>query len=99
MSREELTKRIREVAPSLPHHERIQKIYLFGSQLHGDAKEDSDVDLLIELLEPLSFFQLFAVEEALKAAVGREVDLVTPEFLSKYFRDDVLREAFVLYEG
>lgn len=56
------------------------------------------MDLLIELSEPLSFFKLFAVEAALKAAVGKEVDLITPEFLSKYFREDVFREALIVYE-
>jgi predicted nucleotidyltransferase len=99
MSRDEVQKKVRAAVQRLPHKERIRKIALFGSQLHEAAKADSDVDLLIEFTEPISFFQLHDLEEALKKAVGREVDVVTPEFLSQYFRDDVLREALTLYEG
>jgi predicted nucleotidyltransferase len=52
------------------------------------------VDLLVEF-EPgqrvgLAFF---AIQEELSALLGRRVDLHTPQFLSRYFRDEVLAEA------
>jgi predicted nucleotidyltransferase len=41
----------------------------------------------------------FGMEEELAAILGRKVDLHTPQFLSKYFRDQVVAEAEVQYVG
>ncbi len=78
------------------HH--IQKLALFGSVLREDFRPDSDVDVLVEF-EPgqrvgLAFF---AMQEELSELLGRKVDLNTPNFLSRYFRDQVRAEAEVLY--
>jgi uncharacterized protein len=78
------------------HH--VRKFMLFGSILRGDFRADSDVDVLVEF-EPdhtpgLAFFKM---QEELSSLLGRNVDLNTPRCLSRHFRDDVLREAQVLY--
>lgn len=78
------------------HH--IRKLSLFGSVLRDDFSSDSDVDVLVEF-EPghtpgLAFF---GMEEELSIILGRDVDLNTPNFLSKYFREEVLMEAEALY--
>ncbi len=44
-------------------------------------------------------FGFFSMQEELSALLGRKVDLHTPGFLSKYFREEVLREAEVLYDA
>lgn len=76
---------------------RIKRLALFGSVLRSDFGPESDVDVLVEF-EPgervgLRFFD---IERALSDLVRRKVDLNTPGFLSKYFRDEVLSEAEVL---
>ena len=78
------------------HH--IRKLALFGSVLREDFRPDSDVDVLVEF-EPghvpgLAFFEM---QEELSTLVGRRVDLSTPAFLSRYFRDRVLAEAQTQY--
>ena len=78
------------------HH--IRKLALFGSVLREDFRRDSDVDVLVEF-EPdqqvgLSFFSM---QEELSTLLGRHVDLNTPNFLSRYFRDEVVAHAHVLY--
>jgi hypothetical protein len=82
------------------HH--IRRLSLFGSTLKGTARPDSDVDLLVEF-EPdatPSLFDLANIEQELSALLGgRRVDLRTPEDLSRYFRDEVVREAEVQYEA
>jgi predicted nucleotidyltransferase len=79
------------------HH--IRKLALFGSALRTDFRPDSDVDVLVEF-EPdhVPGLAFFGMEEELSELVGRKVDLNTPEFLSRYFRDEVLAQAEVLYE-
>jgi len=78
----------------------IKRLSLFGSYLHGDFTEDSDVDLLVEFIADakITYFDLFDLQEALQGFIGQRVDLLTPAALSPYFRDDVLAEAEVIYE-
>lgn len=73
---------------------RIRRLALFGSVLRDDFGPDSDVDVLVEFEDGhapgLAFF---AMENELSKVLGRKVDLNTPQFLSRHFRDDVLAEA------
>jgi len=79
---------------------RIRRLALFGSILREDFRSDSDIDVLVEF-EPdaRTGFAFFGMQEELSEILGRKVDLNTPGFLSKYFRDEVLREAEVLYDA
>lgn len=82
------------------HH--IRKLSLFGSRLKGTARPDSDIDLLVEFLPDASptYFDLADIEIELSALLdGHKVDLRTPAELSRYFRDQVLREAQEQYAG
>lgn len=77
---------------------RVRRLALFGSVLRDDFAPESDVDVLVEF-EPgeapgLGFFTM---QDELAEMFGRPVDLNTPAFLSHHFRDQVVREAEVLY--
>jgi len=78
----------------------ITRLSLFGSVLREDFSPDSDVDVLVEF-EPEyipSFFRLFAMQDELSEIIGvRNVDMRTPKDLSRYFRDEVIRNAVVQY--
>ncbi len=78
----------------------IVRLSLFGSVLHGSARPDSDLDLLVEFAtgkEP-GLIGLAAIEADLSALLGgRPVDLRTPQDLSPHFRGEVLRTAEVQY--
>ncbi|MGH7842110.1 MAG: nucleotidyltransferase family protein [Candidatus Binataceae bacterium] len=78
------------------HH--IRKLSLFGSVLREDFRTDSDVDVLVEFERGFApGLKFFALEGELSQILGRKVDLNTPAFLSKYFRDRALAEAEVEY--
>ena len=82
------------------HH--IRRLSLFGSMLKGTNRPDSDVDLLVEFEQGAAptFFDLAAIEMELSTLLGgRRVDVRTPQDLSRYFRDEVVREAEVQYES
>lgn len=78
------------------HH--IRRLALFGSVLRDDFGPESDVDVLVEFAPGhtpgLAFF---GMQEELSELLGRKVDLLTPQDLSRYFRDEVVRNAEVLY--
>lgn len=80
------------------HH--ISRLSIFGSALHSDFNEKSDIDMLVEF-EPDHIPGLFGIarmERELSVLLGgRKVDLRTPEDLSRYFRQQVLDEAGVQY--
>lgn len=77
---------------------RINRLSLFGSVLGDDFSEESDVDVLVEFMPGhtpgLAFF---AMQEELSRIFGRPVDLHTPDFLSPYFREEVLAQSEQLY--
>ena len=78
----------------------IRSMAFFGSVLRADFGPESDVDVLVEF-EPAHVPDLFGIarmERELSTMFGgRKVDLRTAEDLSRYFRDDVLKEAEVQY--
>ena len=78
----------------------IRRLAVFGSALRNEFTPDSDVDVLVEF-EPdhvPGLFGLAQMERELSSAFGgRQVDLRTPEDLSRYFRAQVLAEAEVQY--
>ena len=80
------------------HH--IRKLALFGSVLRDDFRPDSDVDVLVEF-EPghVPGLAFFAMQRELSEILGRKVDLNTPQCLSRYYREEVLAEAEVLYDA
>jgi uncharacterized protein len=99
MVKEELTDRLRSAVEASPYRDRIRSVALFGSHVHGTARDDSDIDVLIDF-EPqatIGLFEFIEIQEQLSEALGRHVDLLTPQALSKYFRDEVLREAEPVY--
>lgn len=77
--------------------ENIKRLSVFGSTLRGDNRENSDIDMLVEFDGTQTLFQLIQTKYKLEENLKVAVDLVTKESLSKYFREDVLREAKVIY--
>jgi predicted nucleotidyltransferase len=78
------------------HH--IKKLSLFGSVLREDFGPDSDVDVLVEF-EPghTPGLKFITMQDELSEMLGRKVDLVTPNFLHRLIRDEVLGEAEAKY--
>ena len=65
---------------------------LFGSYARGDAREDSDLDVLVELEPGRSLLDLVRLERELRDALGLDVDVVTPNSLHPLIHDRVMAE-------
>jgi len=100
MNKREIKKSLKEAIEENPFKKEIKRISLFGSYLNGKPKKDSDVDLLIEFLPSsrIGFFKLVNIQNAIEHHVGKKIDLLTPESISKYFRAKVLKQAEIIYE-
>jgi predicted nucleotidyltransferase len=75
---------------------RIRRLALFGSILRDDFRPESDIDVLVEF-EPGAKVGLrfFAIERALSELLGRKVDLNTPGFLGKYYKEEIPESVMV----
>ena len=100
MDKNTIKQKIAENISALPHKEEVKSLSLFGSQLHGTATEGSDIDILVEF-QPnahVGFFKMSDILQFLENNTGKKVDLVPKDGLSKYFRDEVISEAEMIYE-
>jgi hypothetical protein len=76
----------------------IEELSVFGSVARGDARPDSDVDLLYVRVPGNDLgMSYFAFQEELEEVLGRPVDLVAKDGLHKVIRDRVLADSQVLY--
>jgi predicted nucleotidyltransferase len=73
-----------------------QNVRVFGSVRRGEANSSSDLDLLVDMSEGRSLFDLVALGDELEATLGIEIDVVTEGSLSPYLRDRILAEAVAL---
>ena len=100
MNKNDIKDAVYKAVKTMPQGGTIRRVRLFGSQLHGNAHPDSDVDLLVDFDDtaPIGLFELVRIQDMFAKALDRTVDLGTPDALSKYIRDSVLAEAETLYE-
>jgi len=80
---------------------KVKRLSLFGSYADGTNDEQSDIDLLVEFYDDANpgLLDISRMERELSEMFGKKVDLRTPQELSRYFRDEVIKEASVKYES
>jgi predicted nucleotidyltransferase len=66
---------------------------VFGSVLHQDDTEASDLDLLVDAAEGMTLFDMAAIAADIERLAHAKVDVKTPEDLSVKFRSKVIAEA------
>jgi uncharacterized protein len=100
MNKEQIKQKIKLAIEKDPNKDAIIKVSLFGSYINGMQRDDSDVDVIIEFRpnSGIGFFKFFDTRNNFEQHVGKKIDLLTPQALSKYFRDKVLAEAETIYE-
>lgn len=82
---------------------RVARLEVFGSFVGGDAREDSDLDMLVTF-DPESKvgLEFVALQQELESLFGRPVDLLTRPSVenspNKYFRRFALRKTASIYE-
>jgi len=78
----------------------VKKIGIFGSAARGEAREESDVDVLVEFEKDKTCFDNFMdLGFFLEGLFGKKVDLITTSGLHKYIRPYVEREVIWCEKG
>ena len=100
MNKKQIKEQIIQAIGNDPFKEDIKKVSLFGSYLFGEPKKDSDIDILIEFQPQatIGFFKLAKIKRNLESSVKKQVDLLTPEALSKFFKAEIINKAEIIYE-
>ncbi len=80
---------IREIA--LSH--RVNNVRVFGSVLHGNDTDDSDLDLLVDPTPETTLMDIAKIQVKVARLLNVTVDVLTPRALPDKFRDQVLNEA------
>ena len=93
MQRETIIRILNEQQKTLADRYSVKTLSLFGSVARGEARDDSDVDLLVEFNQPVGLFQFIELQQWLESLLGCKVDLGTPRSLKTSIKDQVLREA------
>jgi len=93
ITREEAIERLTAAEPEI-RALGVARLALFGSVLRGDARPDSDIDLLVEFSRGAkTYYHFMALSELLELRLGHRVELVTPEALSPFIGPHILSEA------
>lgn len=100
MARQEIKDRLLNAIRHNPYLQNIKSAAIFGSYVNGTPTESSDIDVLMEFTDDahIGFFEYARIQRALSEALNIKVDLVTPEALSKFIKQQVLREAVNVYK-
>jgi hypothetical protein len=72
------------------------RLAVFGSIARHQARQDSDIDLLVEAPEGTSSFEFIRFKQLIEQVLGREIDLVSYGGLKPKLDDDIRREAVLL---
>lgn len=84
------------------HREAIRRIVaqhhasnprIFGSVIHGEDTDTSDLDIIVDTTDETSLFDIGAIHAELTELLGVKVDVLTPGCLPDRWKEDALNEA------
>ena len=93
MKRDEVLNRFHSKQNELIERYQVASLFLFGSVARDEARDDSDVDLLVEFSQPIGLFRFIELQQTLETLLGCKVDLGTRRSLKLRIKAGVLQEA------
>jgi len=95
-SKTQAIEQIRKIAAPILERYGVVRSAIFGSAVHGELSESSDIDFLVEFPSDSTLLDLAGLELELAEALQRKVDVVTFHSLHPLLKDRVLKEAVSL---
>jgi predicted nucleotidyltransferase len=93
MKRDEALELLREHKAEMVSRFGVKRLALFGSTARDEAREDSDVDVLVDFVHPATFHGYFDLKFYLEGLLGHEVDLVCDKAVREPIRPHIERDA------
>ena len=91
ISKAEIINKLKELKPRLQTEYSVKEIGLFGSFSDETFTQDSDIDILVDLYQPIGW-KFFSLEIYLEQIFGRKIDLVSKCALKEQIRDKILKQ-------
>jgi len=85
----------RKILPILQRY-GVKRVGLFGSCVRGEMREDSDVDILVEIEKDISLLDFVGIKLELEEALGRKIDLVEYSTIKPLLKERILDEQVVI---
>jgi predicted nucleotidyltransferase len=92
---------IKQVVQDYFKDKPVRKVYLFGSYARGDANEDSDVDLIVEIddtIKRMSLFDFIKLQLGIEKSLNKKVDLVETHLFFPRIKIQAEKEKLILYK-
>jgi predicted nucleotidyltransferase len=86
-----------KIIPTLQSY-GVKKAALFGSYARNEATKNSDIDILIDPPDNMSYFKFFDLHEDLEKLIQKKVDLLTYRSLNPHIKPYIERDQIVIYE-
>lgn len=93
---EELLDAAAPVLTTLAAERGYGRLAVFGSVARGEARQDSDIDLIVDAPAGTSSFDFVRFKQMIEQVLGREVDLISYGGLAPTMDDDIRRDAVLL---
>ena len=87
---------IRQHLDVLAERYGVAVVGIFGSYVRGEQQRQSDIDLLVDILHPISLLELVGAEIYLSEVLGSKVDLVPKRDVREELRETILAEAIAI---
>ncbi len=97
LSQEHIKNTVQEYFKDKP----VNKVYLFGSYARGDADENSDVDLIVEIDDTkkrLSLFDFLGLQLGIENSLNKKVDMVEPHLFYPRIKPIAEKEKLILFK-
>jgi predicted nucleotidyltransferase len=92
MTREQILDFLKQHKQEMSDRFGVTKIGLFGSYIRGEARDDSDIDIAVELEGERLFRKFFALELFLNTSLNKKIDLGIASTLKPIVREQVAKE-------
>ena len=96
MLREEIVKILQKVKEEIRIKYKAEIKGIFGSYAREEAKQGSDVDILVNFLEGATLFDFIGLANYLEEKLKIKVDIVPVDTLRREIKDKILKEAIYL---
>lgn len=89
----ELKRKLKTHIDDIKRKYEVKEMAIFGSYAKGEAKEESDIDILVDFEEIPDMLTFLELEIYLEEILGVKVDLVRKQALRREIKERVLKEA------
>lgn len=85
----------RKILPILQHY-GVKRVGLFGSCVRGEIREDSDIDILVEIEKDISLLEFVGLKLEIEEALRRKIDLVEYNTIKPLLKERILNEQVII---